>query len=239
MSKIKIITSQNVEIEHELASIADRVLAELFDITIKFAWVMICLTVFSSVLKGPFVFFLFFPVYVYSFVFEFFWNGQTPGKKLLKTGVVMLDGSRPGGFQFFTRWVFRIIDILATLGSLAIVTIFLNARGQRLGDIVAKTTIIKKNQNWFVPMAPLPPSVNEQYVPTISESRHLSDQDITLILDIIHFCNKSVDWALTARIMKSSKENFEKKLGITSELPPEQFLNTLLIDFRNFYANQQ
>lgn len=62
---------------------------------------------------------------------------------ITKIRVVRLDGRAPSLKDLIVRWAFRVIDILATLGSLASFSILSSAYAQRLGDVVAGTVVVK------------------------------------------------------------------------------------------------
>ena len=89
------------------------------------------------------VFFLF-PVFIaYHLICEAMWNGQSIGKKALGIKVVKCNGQQMDMGDYGKRWMFRLIDILLSGGSVAILTIMSNDYNQRLGDIVGDTCVIK------------------------------------------------------------------------------------------------
>lgn len=78
----------------------------------------------------------------YSIYFEVLRGGATPGKKAVGLRVVNEHGL-PVSFQTsLIRNVFLLIDILPILGCVAMGSILLTARRQRLGDLVARTLVI-------------------------------------------------------------------------------------------------
>jgi len=70
-------------------------------------------------------------------------RGQTPGKAAMKIRVVNEDGSKCRAIQIFVRNVVRIIDFLPAFYILGLSSIMLTKGRKRLGDIAAKTIIIK------------------------------------------------------------------------------------------------
>src|SRR5687767_1400562 len=147
MQTIRVRTTQNVFIEYPLASIGDRVLAYLVDLAFLTSYsiaVMVSLLALEIEEDGWYLwlFLLTLPWLFYSLLFEIFMNGQTPGKKFLKIQVVKLDGTPPSIGAYLLRWLFAVVDLLF-YGVVAIVVIASGGKGQRLGDVVAGTSVVK------------------------------------------------------------------------------------------------
>ena len=101
MSELSITTTQNVNINFTAASVADRMLAYLVDLLIKSAYFVVVWgivfysLVFNQRMAGldtwsyyAVVVIFYSPVLFYSLLFESLLEGQTLGKRLLKTIVV-------------------------------------------------------------------------------------------------------------------------------------------------------
>lgn len=82
-------------------------------------------------------------IFFYHLTFEIFMMGQSPGKKLLKLRVVTTSGGNPTLKALIIRWAFRFVDIALTMGTIAFVSIYASGKSQRIGDILAGTTVIK------------------------------------------------------------------------------------------------
>lgn len=78
----------------------------------------------------------------YFALFEAFWNGQTPGKRLLRLRVIQQSGRPIGLFESMGRNLLRIIDMLPGFYLIGAVCIFTTRRQQRLGDMVAGTLVV-------------------------------------------------------------------------------------------------
>lgn len=76
--------------------------------------------------------------------FETVWHGRTPGKAALGLRVVTREGGPIGFRHAMVRAVFGLLELLGTVGALAIVTAMINPRGQRLGDLVAGTLVLRE-----------------------------------------------------------------------------------------------
>lgn len=90
------------------------------------------------------VFFLFFLFnWGYFTLFEAFWNGQTPGKKIAHIRVIQRSGRPIGLLESMARNFIRYIDSLPTLYLIGILSIFLTRQHQRLGDLAAGTLVVR------------------------------------------------------------------------------------------------
>jgi uncharacterized RDD family membrane protein YckC len=78
----------------------------------------------------------------YFTLFEAFWNGQTPGKRLLKLRVIQQSGRALGLFESMGRNLIRLIDMLPVFYFIGAICVFVNRRQQRLGDMVAGTLVV-------------------------------------------------------------------------------------------------
>lgn len=84
----------------------------------------------------------------YFAAFEWLWNGQTPGKRILKLRVMREDGRPVTLWEALARNVLRIIDnfpgFFIPLYSVGLVAIFLNRKDQRIGDLFAGTVVVRE-----------------------------------------------------------------------------------------------
>jgi uncharacterized RDD family membrane protein YckC len=86
---------------------------------------------------------LFLVFFGYFIAFEAFWNGQTPGKKLLGIRVV-----RDGGYPLdlagsFIRNLVRVGEFVLGLYAMSAVATLLSSENKRLGDMAAGTIVVR------------------------------------------------------------------------------------------------
>lgn len=85
----------------------------------------------------------------YFILFEWLWDGQTPGKRLLKLRVIREDGRPITLWEAIARNLLRICDAIPgfflPVYSVGLIIIFLNKRDQRVGDIFAGTVVIRES----------------------------------------------------------------------------------------------
>ena len=79
----------------------------------------------------------------YGIVLEWFWHGQTPGKRLLRLRVVDVQGLRLQLSQIVIRNLLRFIDSLPLFYLVSGVICLVSPKSQRLGDLAANTIVIR------------------------------------------------------------------------------------------------
>jgi uncharacterized RDD family membrane protein YckC len=124
MQTIKITTSQNIDIDYQVAGLGDRIVARLIDYAIFIGIYFVCIIVFTIfigindynsngtnigilIVIGVWLVMCVF----YDLLCEIFMNGQSLGKRSMKIKVISLDGARPNVGQYLLRWIFRIMRV--------------------------------------------------------------------------------------------------------------------------------
>jgi uncharacterized RDD family membrane protein YckC len=80
----------------------------------------------------------------YPIGFETLWRGRTPGKATLGLRVVTVEGAPVGVRHATIRATVGLLELLATVGVIAVVSSFASRRGQRLGDLAAGTIVVRE-----------------------------------------------------------------------------------------------
>lgn len=86
----------------------------------------------------------------YGIVMEWYWQGQTLGKRILRLRVTDVQGLRLQFSQIVIRNLLRFVDSLPTFYLLGGLTCLVNRRYQRLGDLAANT-IVTRHPNILEP----------------------------------------------------------------------------------------
>lgn len=200
MATIEIKTAQKVKIKYELANYGDRFVANLLDITFLGVGTLILSGIIGWLSRYEFYDFgiyLISPLITcYSLYFEYFNNGQTPGKAIIKIRVVKLDGRRPKFGEYFIRWAFRLVDIWGSVASVATIMFLSSEKNQRLGDIIANTTLVKlvPKENMSL-QAILNISNLDKYDPKYTQVTKLSEEDMLLVKKLLDRLNKNKNQA--------------------------------------------
>lgn len=156
---IEIVTPENIAFRYQVAGPFRRLPAYLIDLLIRvmvgvaaFLLAMLVLGIagLPGMGLGLTLVFWFALEWFYGGVFEAFWNGQTPGKRLMQIRVLSSDGQPINGLQAVLRNVLRAVDqqpvALCLLGLLAAM---MNDRFQRLGDLACGTMVVVEERRWF------------------------------------------------------------------------------------------
>ncbi len=227
MQKIRIATSQNVNIDYTSAGLGDRILAYIIDSLIIATYMIFIFTFFMGMLgiqSYAVIITLLLPPFLYHLLCEIFMNGQSIGKRQRKIKVVKLDGSSPGIGAYLLRWMLRPVDITIFSGGIALLSIAITRHHQRLGDLAAGTTVVKTESKQELPLI----TVEENYTPKYPEVINLSDADIEVIQRVLKVYRDSGNMQPALVTVKKMKE----VLQVNSDMPPLQFLYTLVKDYK-------
>jgi len=151
-------TPERVELHYVLASVGNRFLAAAIDHLIQIALMILIVLAIGSlgdwkvfgsmgVWAAAIAVLTIFAIYWgYFVVFETFWSGQTPGKRIMRLRVVREDGRPVRFFEVFVRNLLRIAVDFQPIPSYAIgvLSIIFSARSKRDGDFVAGTVVVKE-----------------------------------------------------------------------------------------------
>jgi uncharacterized RDD family membrane protein YckC len=160
-------TPERVPLQFALASIGNRFLACAVDHFIQFVvifilvWVM--LTAMSFNFSNPtandvpkwivaiLLLAIFSVITGYFTFFEWFWSGQTPGKRLLRLRVIREDGRPITIWEAMARNLIRLFDMQPFTGipfySIGLIAVFVSPRDQRVGDLFAGTVVVRERQD--------------------------------------------------------------------------------------------
>jgi len=238
MDNFHIETAQNITIKQNVAALSTRIGAFLLDMLIIAGYYIIILLIINalgfSLDESLYVYYalLSLPVFFYSLLFETLMNGQTPGKYLSKIRVTKLDGSKPTFSSYLIRWVLRLIDISLASGSVALLTILLNGKGQRLGDLAAGTTVISEKKNITIDDT-LIVDIPEEYKPTFPQVTLLNDKDVQTIKELYLKAKRNGNHKT---ILKLHLKLIELT-GIKTEMQPINFIDLIIKDY-NYFTQQ-
>src|SRR6266481_1320641 len=83
----------------------------------------------------------------YFIVFEWMWNGQTPGKRWLKLRVIREDGRPITFWEAAVRNLLRTFDMMpAPFYLIGLISVFVSASDQRVGDMIAGTVVVRERE---------------------------------------------------------------------------------------------
>jgi uncharacterized RDD family membrane protein YckC len=164
--QLTIRTPELVAIEYPLAGIGSRFIAVLLDYLLQGLVIGFLILLFALVLSGsagnqlaglsklsskwlvavgiavPFLL-----EWGYFSLFETFWLGQTPGKRVMRIRVIQQSGRAVSLFESLGRNLVRGIDWLPALYIVGVISMFVTRRQQRLGDLVAGTLVVHERES--------------------------------------------------------------------------------------------
>lgn len=233
MAQLNILTTQNVVISYETASIGDRVLARLLDWLILIVYSTFIFIILSRVafnISGGVWVLLLLPVLTYDVWCETLFSGRSFGKMILKLRVVKVDGSMPGIGDYMTRWLLRLLEgVLSASPGLALLVMLINGKGQRIGDILAGTAVVKTTQNFRLHDTILM-QMHPQYNIVFPQVSILSDHDVNTVKDVLKQALVSKNYPAIERLAARIRE----LMGVNPPIPSLQFLHIVLNDYTHY-----
>lgn len=155
-TRIEIVTPENIAFQYQVAGPFRRLPAYLVDLLLRIGGIIVAgigLTIafgtvgLGGVGAGMAAVGWFVLDWFYGGLFEAYWNGQTPGKRLMRIRVVSDEGQPINGAQAVLRNFLRSVDamppaLVFPTYLLGLLSTAMNDRFQRLGDLAAGTMVI-------------------------------------------------------------------------------------------------
>ncbi len=247
MSQIAINTSQNVNINFNIASVGERMLAFIIDLLMKIAYGLLALYLFFKVFNLGYLLsgldnwsvmtiyiVITFPIYIYPVVFESLMEGQTPGKKIMKIRVVKIDGYQASFGDYLIRWVFRLIDT-SFAGIIGLISMIISKNNQRLGDIASGTAVISLKNSINISHTILE-HIHEDYIPSFPQVIALNDNDMRIIKDNYTKALRVDDREIISKLSDKIKSILKLEIDPT-KMTERQFINIIIKDY-NYYTGK-
>lgn len=143
-----------------LAGIGSRFIALLIDTLIWLLAVVVLSVVFWLIRPGigafsrlsaqwavaVYVLVLFLLNWGYFTLFEAFWGGRTPGKRIAGIRVIQRSGRGIGLLESMARNFIRYIDQIPFFYAVGVIAVFATRQHQRLGDLAAGTLVVRERK---------------------------------------------------------------------------------------------
>lgn len=238
MKSIELQTTQNVLINYELASLRDRIIAFVIDITaLGTAVILLSMALMYAGSALPSVItvglvFIGLVITFYTLLFEAMNKGQTLGKMAMRIQVVRLDSEQAVVTDYLLRWVFRLLDVWFSFGAFAVVLISSSPRAQRLGDLVSNTVVVRATPRMSVVLADvLRIDTAAEHTPVYPAVRQFREHDMLLIKQVLDRLHRHGNQA-HREAMREAAVHTAQLLDLP-EAPSdhEAFLRTLIKDY--------
>jgi len=158
--QLNIDTPELVAIQMPLAGIGSRFIALLIDTLIWAAGLVVlglvlwafqpALQAFSSLsyqwTVAIFTLSIFLLNWGYFTLFEAFWHGRTPGKRIARIRVIQRSGRAIGIIESMARNFIRYVDQIPFFYAVGVVAVFATRQHQRLGDLAAGTLVVRDRE---------------------------------------------------------------------------------------------
>lgn len=200
-SKLSIDTPENILLDAEIAGFGSRCMAALMDYTILLVLVIIATYLYGRAVPADrrndtavivlFIFLLFLLITFYHLFFELLWNGQTPGKRRAGLRVIQSNGLPLTVSGALIRNLVRLFDFMPILYGFGLIVLFATKNTQRLGDLAAKTVVIRERKQ--LTLTTLKENLSVQYwhikpidpLPHYIHIEHLTQDDRRAIVDYL------------------------------------------------------
>jgi uncharacterized RDD family membrane protein YckC len=168
--QLNIETPEQVELQFHVAGLGSRFVAVLLDHIIQgvglFVLIIVAIFVVAASMKaaGAFasmdkfdtagtwmiafmIFILFMLNWGYFALFEAYWKGQTPGKRVMKLRAIKDSGRQITLFEALARNLLRYVDYLPSMYLIGVITMLCNQKNKRLGDYAAGTLVVHERSD--------------------------------------------------------------------------------------------
>jgi uncharacterized RDD family membrane protein YckC len=269
--QLSIETPEQVALEFPVAGIGSRFVALLLDQLIQFGTLIVLFLIVVAVMAAAgahaedklggkwfiagFIFVVFLIIWGYFALFEAFWHGQTPGKRVMKLRVIKDTGRQITLFEALARNLIRFVDYMPGLYLAGVVTMLCNKRNKRLGDLAAGTLVVheraeeqpllwagatQRNAGLFAATTPVAPAEGnpwrttapvEPMFPQDAVAR-LTSQDLVVIEA---FFSRALDLPLETRAAMAYRilGEMSAKMGVAPpDGNPERALESMAIQLR-------
>jgi uncharacterized RDD family membrane protein YckC len=178
----------------------------------------------------------------YFVIFEWAWNGQTPGKRWLKLRVIREDGRPVTFWEASARNLLRIFDMMPVLFvpfySIGLLSVFVSSRDQRVGDLVAGTVVVREreaqapsfDQVFSAPTSDAALRRSFKPVPFVANVAALEESEIEVVeaflrrrWDLDDAPRQWMAWRITLPILQKLRPEFDR-----AQFTYEGFLEELL-----------
>jgi uncharacterized RDD family membrane protein YckC len=146
----EVLTTEKVPFRYPVAGLGSRLLAWLIDTVL---WILLVLMGWLLVTplemgrqglgQAALVLWVFLLLMGYGTLFEWLWQGQTPGKRIMGIRAVCLDGTAMGFSQSAARNLLRLVDNLTLAYGSAFLASLGTPERRRLGDLAAGTLVVR------------------------------------------------------------------------------------------------
>ena len=225
-------------LEFETAGVGSRTLAELLDVAVQ---LLVLLAVFiaagflanavgggaGTIAVIVLIVVTFLVIVGYPVAMESLWNGRSLGKAAMGLRVVTIEGGPERFRHAAIRAIIGLFELWITFGSVAVLSVILTRRNQRLGDLSAGTIVLRERTATgasTVAMSFPAPYGYEAYVASLDVSALTNDQYQMIRSFLVRVLGLTMDARAALAVKLANHTAIELRLTPPPGLPPELFL---------------
>ena len=242
-----IVTPEAVLLEFETAGAGSRTAAELLDVLLQVvvlgmiaaALGIVAASGATTVALILFIVAAFLVIVGYPVAMESLWNGRTLGKAALGLRVVTVEGGPVRFRHSAIRGIFGLFEIYLTLGSVALMSVILTRRDQRLGDLSAGTIMLRERTapgNVAVSVQFVAPYGLEGYVGALDVAAMTSEQYAVVRAFLMRLAELSFEARAALAVKLANATALELRLTPPSGVAPEPFLACVAAAYQRHHA---
>jgi uncharacterized RDD family membrane protein YckC len=250
---LSIDTPENVLLDAEIAGFATRSIGALIDYIIITVIIVVAAYLFEAASRAArtspfeetpdwwsavFALVLLFFFAFYQLFFEILWNGQTPGKRVVSIRVVQSTGLPLTMSSAIIRNLVRLFDFLPLFYGFGLIAMFATKNTQRLGDLAAKTVVVREQRKLKLNTLQENYNVSYSYVKRTEPLPHylrLERLDETDRRAIIDYLQRRSQLRNSESIARMLAQNIGKKMELTRQdvggTRPDAFLEQVAYAF--------
>jgi uncharacterized RDD family membrane protein YckC len=241
----RVITTQNVAINYHVANIGERLLARLLDLVFFAVYLFIAYMIAGRAMSGmsysdedrkfaTAIYLLIpIPVLTYTLWIEPLFNGRSIGKLIMGLKVVKTNGTPASVGDFAFRWISRLLEgEFGIFTCLALPVAIISGKGQRVGDMVAGTMLIRTKQKTSLRNTIIQ-QINPYYRVVFPQVSVLTDRDMNIIRDVMQQSFDTGNYGLLEYLAHKVK-TVMNVFPPPQQLPTVQFLNIVLADYAHY-----
>ena len=237
------VTPEAVQLRADIAGVGSRSIALIVDMLIQVVLLLPVLFValgdgiggmgeaIAITVIGFVVLWLYFPA------FEWLWRGQTPGKRLQGIRVVRTSGQPAGMAPVVVRNLVRIVDAFL-LPFLALFSMVVTKRGQRLGDLAAGTMVVRERR--LSRPQVVATGIQETQSAAMLDTSAMSERDYTVLRTFLAR-RSSLDATARAQLAERLAARLREQVGQRSDaaaVTNEQLIELAAQSYRARFANR-
>lgn len=232
MKKIEFEDNQGVVLQYATANSAERLASWFLDYVSLgvLLFVLGLILGFSGASEGVVLGVITTLFFTYSLLLERLTGGRSIGKAIMGLRVVRLDGEELQFDDSFQRWIMRLIDGFFSLSAVAILSIEGSPRAQRLGDVLADTTVVKV-KNLRLSLSSLLSLDQLQEAPAkYPQASQLGEEQVLFIREALRRFQKKPTES-KKKLLEDLAERIRLRLGIDDATREVPLLEQLVKDY--------